>query len=538
MELVEIRDLDGPNFFMLQPAIKVEVIVGDGELIGPGVVQRVSDAFGCTISNHPVEALGELVALLHASTGLPVPVRGARRLDSPDHVAVYYGWEWRTFALAVARNAFDALTQTNTVDATASLHQALERDRAEGDTPEWVRDAERTKPTVAITGTNGKTTTTRLVAHICREAGLRTGWSSSSGVYIDGEQVMEGDYTGPSGARRVLNDPSVDVAVLETARGGILLRGVAFESNDVSVMVNVTADHLSLHGIETVDTLAEVKSIVVRLTRPSGLVVLNADDPRVLAQRDRVRAPVLLTTQAPDTAIVREHIAAGGRALLRTGDRIVSVDAGAATELIELADAPATWGGIARHMVENVMCAAGAAIGLGLSLEQIRAGLTSFRSDIRSNAGRLNVFRLHGRVIVVDYAHNESGLEALIAFTRELMGQSGRLSAIVGTAGDRQDDVLVGIGRIAAGGADHVYIKENLRYLRGRSAEQIVGLIQEGVVAAHGQAKLVGVYSSEIEALVSALDRVDPDDAIAVMCVQDQLAIFRELRDRGANEWR
>jgi cyanophycin synthetase len=349
---------------------------------------------------------------------------------------------------------------------------------------------------------------------------------------------MEGDYTGPSGARRVLLDPNVDVAVLETARGGILLRGVAFESADVGVMINVTADHLSLHGVETIETLAEVKSVVVRLVRPGGLVVLNADDPNVARQATRVRADVLFITQDPTRQTVVDHLARGGRALLRIEDAIVHAVGDTREKVIDLRDAPITWGGVARHMVENAMCAAGAALGLGLPLEQIAAGLRTFRSDVRSNAGRLNVFRLHGTIIVVDYAHNESGLEALIAFGRGLSGGAGRLSAIIGTAGDRQDDVLVGIGRIAAEQADRVYIKENLRYLRGRPAEEIVDLIRSGINEAHGLGKLVGVYPSEHQALIAALDRAEPGDTIVVMCVQDQLAIYRELRERGAEEWR
>src|SRR5690606_22536289 len=158
--------------------------------------------------------------------------------------------------------------------------------------PELVTDDQRKIPAIGVTGTNGKTTTTRLLSHIIRCSGQVVGWCSSSGVYIDGDLVLDGDYTGPSGARRVLEDPRVDVAVLETARGGILLRGLGYESNDVGVMLNVSADHLDMQGVETIETLAEAKSVVVRVTKASGVVVLNADDPLVAAQRGHVKASV------------------------------------------------------------------------------------------------------------------------------------------------------------------------------------------------------------------------------------------------------
>ncbi|RIK42971.1 MAG: Mur ligase [Chloroflexi bacterium] len=538
MQLVEIRDLDGPNLFLLQPAIKIELVVSPDDRLTPEAAAALAEHYAFSPTTDPISALKSIIAALHRQVGLDVLELGERRLDAADHIVVYYPWQWRSCSVGIAQHAVEALIAGDITDATESLRSMLATDQATNDTPLWVRDNERNKPTVAITGTNGKTTTTRLVAHICREAGRHTGWSSSSGVYIDGVQVMEGDYTGPSGARRVLEDPDVEIAVLETARGGILLRGVAFESTDVAVMINVTSDHLSLQGIETVDTLAEVKSVVVRLAKPEGLVVLNADDPRVAAQRRRVRAEVLFTTQDIANPVVVEHIAAGGRVLARIADAIVLIDGDTRTHVIDLVDTPITWGGVARHMVENSLCAAGAALGLGFSIEQIAHGLHTFRSDIRSNAGRLNVFRLNGRIIVVDYAHNESGLEALIQFARGLMGGSGRLSAIVGTAGDRQDDVLTGIGRIAARRADRVYIKENLRYLRGRPAEEIVALIRRGVNEGEGLGKLAGIFPSEHAALVAALDRTDPGDAVAIMCVQDQLAIYRELRDRGAEEWR
>jgi cyanophycin synthetase len=284
------------------------------------------------------------------------------------------------------------------------------------------------------------------------------------------------------------------------------------------------------------ETLAEVKSVVVRVTRPNGLVVLNADDPLVLAQQAHVRAPVLLFSQHADSPAIRTHTAAGGQALVRDGDRLTLLRGSEWTELVTLAEAPMTYNGAARHMVENALAAAGAAIGLGYSAEQIADGLRTFRSDVRSNTGRLNVFKLDGRVIVVDYAHNESGLEALLDFVGALT-PGAPVAALIGTAGDRQDDVFVNLGRIAGRRAARVYIKRNPKYLRERPADEPVALMEAGLALAGAADKHAGVYDGELEALIAALADSRPGDAIVIMCVEEQLAVYRELRDRGAEEW-
>jgi cyanophycin synthetase len=195
-----------------------------------------------------------------------------------------------------------------------------------------------------------------------------------------------------------------------------------------------------------------------------------------------------------------------------------------------------TYNGAARHMVENALAAAGAAIGLGYAVEQIADGLRTFRSDVRSNTGRLNVFKLDGRVIVVDYAHNESGLEALLDFVGALT-PGAPVAALIGTAGDRQDDVFVNLGRIAGRRAARVYIKRNPKYLRERPADEPVALMEAGLAFAGAAGKQAGVYDGELTALEAALADSRPGDAIVIMCVEEQLAVFRELRERGAEEW-
>ena len=537
MDLIDVRDLDGPNMFAPRPVLKLEVRLDGGEVVTRGAQDSVYTVLGLELVDSPSVALRDSIAALHDRAGLVAPDVSFRALDTPGHHVLFFDWSWRETALEIGRLAYVAVTGGLQSDPGPALVSLLAQDRANDDRPRWIRDDQRRIPSVGITGTNGKTTTTRMVAHIVRNAGRHVGWTSTSGVYIDGEQVIEGDYTGPSGARRILEDPAVEVAVLETARGGILLRGLAYESNDVGVFLNVSPDHLDMHGVGTVETLAEVKGVVVRVTKPDGLVVLNADDPLVLTQRSTVRAPVLLTSQGVAADEVGRHTEAGGQAVVSDGMSIWRHANHERRRLISLTDVPATYDGAATHMVENALAAIGAAIGLGISEEHVVQGLQTFHSDIRSNAGRLNVFRLDGRVVVVDYAHNEQGLEVLLGFARRMVGDSGHVAAIVGTAGDRQDTQLRGLGTIGAELADRLYLKETGRYLRGREPGEVTALMREGVIASRHPERLAGTFDSEHSALLAAIAETSAGDAIAIMCLEEQLTVLRELRERGAEEW-
>src|SRR5215211_5658800 len=270
MDLVEIRDLDGPNIFLLEPAIKLEIAVTGDDSRDPGALAR---RLGLAGSAKTAEAtVGELlrrsVVDLHERSGAPAPRTVVESLETPGRLAVAFGWDHRGFAMQVAEAVGDAVVgkQLDVPVIVAGL-RGLREEIGEDDRPALVTDADRKVRAIAVTGTNGKTTTTRLIAHTLRTVGLHVGWCSSSGVYVDGREVVHGDYSGPGGARRVLLEPGLDAGVLETARGGILLRGLAYQSNDVSVFTNVSADHLELQGVRTVEGLARVKSAVVRVTK-------------------------------------------------------------------------------------------------------------------------------------------------------------------------------------------------------------------------------------------------------------------------------
>jgi len=328
-----------------------------------------------------------------------------------------------------------------------------------------------------------------------------------------------------------------------------VLRGVGYESNDASVLTNVSSDHLDLQGIHTLPELAEVKSTICRITKPGGWVILNADDALVAAVARRVKANVALFTLEGDASrAVRRHRDRGGRAYLVRDGVIVEANGGKETRIVEVADVPITIGGLARHNVANALAAAGGARGLGATIAQVRGGLADFAPSAERSPGRLNLFRLGAKVVIVDFAHNEAGVGAVLDVAQGIAaGAAGRaapITAIIGTAGDRPDDTLRGIGRIAAERAQRVAIKQTLKYLRGRTAESVVGELLVGVVAGGGTAESVPIYGSETEALQAELNgaagagahggRSDAPRVVVLMCHEDREGVFDLLAKLGA----
>ncbi|HSO65429.1 MAG TPA: tetratricopeptide repeat protein, partial [Ornithinibacter sp.] len=392
-------------------------------------------------------------------------------------------------------------------------------------------------PVASITGTNGKTTTTRLLAHICMTAGLRTGWSSTDGVVVQGVTVEPGDYSGPAGARAVLDTPGVQVAILETARGGMLLRGMGVSHNDVSVVTNVSADHLGLQGIDTVDQLAEVKAIVTRVTRPRGWVVLNGEDPRVWAMRSGLRARPWVFTSDPGAPAVRDALTAGGRATTVLDGHVTVLRHDASPDrLLRVVDLPMALSGLSHHNVLNALAGASAALGLGIARDAVVEGLRTFRPDDVLNPGRMNTYTLAvegGEVtVVVDLAHNEAGLEALLDVSRGLTAPGGRLHLALGTAGDRTDDILQALGEIAGLRADHVVAAHKSHYLRGRTVEDLEAQLRLGLARA-GVADIASV-PTELAGLRACVEAAEDGDVAALMCHAEREEVVAWLRSRGA----
>jgi len=332
-----------------------------------------------------------------------------------------------------------------------------------------------------------------------------------------------------------------------------MLRGVGYESNDASVLTNISSDHLDLQGIHTLPELAEVKGTIVRMTCPDGWAILNGDDSHVVAIARGVRAHVaFFSLDGEGSPAVRRHRARGGRAYLVRHGALVEIEGneGTARAFATVRDIPITIGGLARHNVANALAAAGAARALGATLEEVGRGLLDFRPSIDRSPGRLNIFRLGARVVIVDFAHNEAGIAALLDVAEGIAGgAAGRavpITAIIGTAGDRPDDTLRGIGRIAAQRAQRVVIKETGKYLRGRTRESVVGELLAGAEAGGAKAADVPVYPSEAEALRAELNggagsvnagsasRHDSPRIVVLMCQEDRDGVFRLLKELGA----
>jgi cyanophycin synthetase len=307
----------------------------------------------------------------------------------------------------------------------------------------------------------------------------------------------------------------------------------------------VSSDHLDLQGIHTLPELAEVKSVIARISRPEGWAILNADDPFVAAVARRVEAQVAFFSLDARRAIVRRHLDDGGRAYVLRSGELVEAEGRRTTTIAEVGEVPIAIGGLARHNVANALAAAGAARGLGASLDEVRDGLLDFRPTSERSPGRMNLFRVGNKVVIVDFAHNEAGVSAVLDVAHGIAaGAAGRaapVTAIIGTAGDRPDDTLRGIGRIAGQRAQRIVIKETLKYLRGRTRESMIGELLAGVRSAGRAVSDVPVYESETEALRAEVamngttqGRREHGRVIVLMCHEEREEVFRLLERLGA----
>ncbi len=390
-------------------------------------------------------------------------------------------------------------------------------------------------PIAAITGTNGKTTTARMLAHIHKLAGHHVGLTTTDGVYIDGQRTVSGDMTGPRATRMVLSDPFVDVAVLEVARGGLLRAGLAVRQVDVGAVLNVKSDHLGRRGIDTVEELAKVKRIVVEVARDTA--VLNADDPLCLAMADHTDAKhVCYVTMDPNHELVREHIQAGGRGIVlegsMTGRMITLYDHGAHIPLLPAHLVPATLDGRALHNVQNAMFAAALAFSMGLKLENIRHGLQTFDTTFFQAPGRGNVFDDHPFKVILDYGHNPAAVEAMVQFVDRLQ-TGGRRIVVLAAPGDRRDEDVKEIARIAAGWFDR-YICRRDDGLRGRTPDEIPRMLRDALLEFGVPEEQIAVVPDEQEATAQALSEARAGDLVlifgdAVARTWEQISSFRPV---------
>jgi cyanophycin synthetase len=372
-----------------------------------------------------------------------------------------------------------------------------------------------TIPVIAITGTNGKTTTTRLTAHLFRQTGKTVGFTTTDGVYLQNRQVMEGDMTGPFSANIILSNPTVEVAVLETARGGLLRAGLGFDEADVGVVLNVSADHLGLRGINTLEQLAEVKSVIAAVVKREGHAVLNADDELVYAMRDRTTADIVLFSTAPPGENRRfdDHIARGGIGARIEDDEFVIRRGRLRIPIAGTREVPLTLGGAARFQYGNILAAIATAYVQGVRYDTIRAGLLSFFPSPSMTPGRLNLIRLGDARVLVDYAHNAAALEGLMDMVANL--PATRRIGLITAPGDRRDEDIRAVGRLSSA-LDLVVVKEDSDP-RGRGEDEITRLIVEGLREGGMTDDRIRAIRDEMEAVEHGLAMLRPNDLMVIL---------------------
>ena len=549
--VTEVRVLEGPNLYFARPAIKI-IVDCPGYLSAD---ERTLRAIGTRLGMRAVRPgapdsgqrqravmrlVAQVVRRIAAASGTTRLGVRVRTGGSRDQVVVAFPWRWRGRGLALGESLGPALSAL--IDPDAAVHEG-----ALGAAVTAVTHAEQGAkstvikpkiPVASVTGTNGKTTTTRLLGHIGMTAGLVTAWSSTDGVVAQGEMVEPGDYSGPAGSRQVLATAGVQLGILETARGGLLLKGMGISVNDVSVVTNVSADHLGLQGIDTVDQLAEVKAIVTRITKPTGWVVLNGDDPRVWAMRAGIKARPWVFSLDPDSPALRESFNLGGRGItVLDGDVVVLQPNGEADHLTPVVDVPVTLSGLSEHNIANALAAAAAALGLGLPRDAVVVGLRTFAPDPRHNPGRMNVYSLPlaggGKVtVIIDLAHNEAGLEALLRVAEGLRPPGSAVHLGLGSAGDRTDEILQGLGELAGRRADRVSAVHKASYLRGREMEDLEAQLRIGL-ARVGVAE-IDSYQTELEGLQAMVATAGRGDVLAAMVHADRVKLDEWLMGNGA----
>jgi len=564
MELLDSRRLTGPGLVLDRPGAVADVRVADDrrdELIaawrdaatrmlgavgwsGERVVARRFTGGASLAITAPPDSLYSAtdlnewawVAAGAAIRGQPEPEFGAAAERLRDAIAAE-----RNPALLAIRNAarsrgltFLSGEEIVSVGAGTGVLRWPASDLPAPDRIDWSLAHEI--PVALVTGSNGKTTVVRLLAAMAAEAGRVTGVTSTEGVFVRGESVAEGDYSGPEGARLALRRVEVDTAILETARGGLLRRGLTVERADVAVVTNIAADHLGEFGVQDLRQLAETKLLVARAIGPGGRMVLNADDP-VLADAADVQAPIAWFSLEAGSTLIRRHTERGGIAAALDGDVLVLLTGRERQVVARVAEMPMTAGGSARHNIANALAATAAAGGLGIPLDAVRETLARFGRDPADNPGRANFYEIGGIRIVVDYAHNPHGMAALAA-TLDAQPSERRL-VMIGQAGDRDDTAIRELARAAlALRPDRVVLKEMDAYLRGRALGEVPALMADELRRAGLPEGAISAPGNEIPAVREALGWARPGDLLVLALHQDRRRVQELLETLRSRGWR
>lgn len=376
----------------------------------------------------------------------------------------------------------------------------------------YPKGCKSTIPIISVTGTNGKTTTVRMISQILRSYGYTVGMTSTDGIYVDETCIYKGDNSGPKSARTCLADKNIDAAVLETARGGIIREGLGYDLADVGVITNISEDHLGLDGIETMEDLAFVKALVIEAVKKDGYCILNADDPMTAYFKKRARGKIIYFSMHDNNLLIKRHIENGGIAVYVKDNTIVIAN-GQIVPVAKIEDIPATLSGTLLYNVENAMAAIAASYGIKIPINIISKGIKLFYSDENHNPGRFNIFNVGNFRVVVDYGHNIAGIKNVIESVQKL--NPNRLIGIIGVPGDRSNSSTIKVGEICGNGFDKIYIKEDID-LRGRKQGEVAELLELGVLKGGLSKDNVKIILKEVDALKAAMYEAQPGDIIVV----------------------
>jgi UDP-N-acetylmuramyl tripeptide synthase len=558
MKLLDSRRLTGPNLFLDRAGAVLEVS------LAPDEAEAVVAAWRENV-RRMLEAVGwggEKIAVRRfpggASLAIPAPI------DSLYAATEVNEWAWAAAEAALTGGTPRDLAAAESLRAmiAAEANPALLalRDAAAGHGVSFLWDDDRASvglgtgsstwptdalpapasidwsavhdiPVLLVTGTNGKTTTVRLLSAIAAAAGKVPGITSTDYIEVGGEVVDRGDYSGPGGARTLLRDRRVEIAILETARGGMLRRGLAVTGAEAALVTNIAADHLGEFGIVDVPTLAEAKLVIARAVRPGGRIVLNADDPELVAAAGRVARPITWFSLDAASPRVLAHLAAGGDACFLEDGVLVLARGGEQTDVIGAEEIPVTLGGAARHNVANALGAMGLAAAAGLPVEAIAAGLRS----LKSNPGRALWMELGGAHLLLDYAHNPHGMAAVVELARSFPGE--RRLIVLGQAGDRDDEAIRELARTAWRlQPDRIVVKELPEMLRGREPGEIPAVLQDEFLRLGAAPGSVTIAATELEGIREALAWGRPGDLLILLTHTQRdevLALLDRLREAG-----
>jgi UDP-N-acetylmuramyl tripeptide synthase len=386
-------------------------------------------------------------------------------------------------------------------------------------------------PIGIVTGTNGKTTSVRFAKHILRETGTNVGVSSTDWIAVNERIIDRDDWSGPGGARAVLRQKDVDVAILETARGGLLRRGLGVEKADAALITNISEDHLGDFGSRSLEELLDIKWVLSHAVRESGTLVLNADDPRLVARAaDYAGQLVWFGLDSGSDAVMR-HLDAGGTAFLLDGDELVRICEGSREVICRADEIPIALGGAARHNVANALAAAALTSCIGVSLVDIARGLCSMQQD--ENPGRCNLYELDGYKVLIDFAHNPAAMSALFDMARAIPAK--RRALCFGQAGDRTDALIRDLARDAwAIGLDRVIVSELPKYHRGRDHGDVFRIIEDELLQQGASREQIRHHEEELESLADALDWAQSGDLVIMLALGGARPVQDRLRELGA----